>query len=1352
MQRHQNTFVGGLDKDSSINKYANSKFFDSENFRIIINEENATGALVNIKGTELKVRFYASFEPAPTIKIIGIDRSVDSVIFFVQISTTVTEVYVIPIEDIETGGLAIPIGAIISEYRVYYGEFGFTYESKIRTLCRKENENIHKVYFTDGKEPLRFMNFAESNRTILVNTPVSKLEIVPDVKLSRPEILGLISGRLKSGRVQYAYQLYNINGAESAFSPASDLVNLTSSSESINYRNFKGSDIGVDSGKGVSFSISNVDTRFDRVRVVRILHEDLNLQPQISIVYEGQYTSGVDLEVSDFGTANLGEFTVEEFTELLLNPIPQTLESKNNYLLIANTEEETFDFNYTAQAFRKKDDGNTGISYTGISNPFNNYFKTASEHYKYHTVRPTINGVILGGKGTNVEYQFRTKKIKLDATANATLFGDVSGNVYSYAQQEHSTKYVGYQRDEIYRFGLVGYDSKMRPSFVKWIDDIRFPDFEDGTETYNSDGAPLVPGTPARQVVRLQFSNPTLDPTNYKVIYTITFTIGTQSITTQLTKFKDNHSEQDWEDVYQVFYSSFVGNEPFGSIFLDPTATDYTTNPDELKLEFYCNTGDFSTSGNADIVLVSSIDPSPMTILYGVTVDPLEYTSYVAPVSSGVTIENDYNLTSEDAGELYAHVLYPAFKIKNLPRGVEAVQIVRAKRDGSNRTVVDMGTVSTLLDHTVGSYTKRFSGVTAIGANRTTLDYHSPEHLFNRAYGVTGDYLESIAELSPTTTEFTLNDQIKITKSKTYTFISGYKKSKINSGVNHIHNQNIESITTFGSDFVKNEAKFDTGLPDPALIAGTKGSCKLIKTDTDVFGGTSTNGLLGRRRYTSYPYGGITESSLANTEYIAVSDIYRYDSTELQSEQFIDVFNGDTYIGYFEYLRTIWDYDGRDSEKRLIVNEILPVESTINLQIINNDTFNSLYDGSTVNLNAIEFRGMQEIAGSWRIADTDYYNQTFNLYTYNSVYSKQNDVKKFYPAPLDVQLVADRPYRIYYSDRKIPGEFADRWTKFRPNNFLDVDTKYGEIIRLFNFRDTVFYFQPEGFGALLIEPKEMVQTSTPGPLVVGTGEVLGRYQYFSTKSGLSDYDGIVGSRQAVYYYDKLNRKVCRVEQNGARFLSDEKYISSYIKNLTPDDNVILGFDNNYSEVLFYIGDTNTLVFSELLDVFYGFHSYVPEFFISIPQGLYTVSKDDSNRFYKHGVGDYGLFYEDTVPDKSTITLIINPQGNNVSIYDVVELTLEVLAENNDNTENLCVDSIRLYNEYQDTGTIALVPDDNIIQRFRTWRINTLIDNTEVDEPRLRSASIFMDITYDNVSNYKVILHDIVTKFRSTIIR
>jgi hypothetical protein len=66
-----------------------------------------------------------------------------------------------------------------------------------------------------------------------------------------------------------------------------------------------------------------------------------------------------------------------------------------------------------------------------------------------------------------------------DIKGGDPLYVDRDYNRYmqkNYADPIIDSRYRSYQRDEIYRFGIVFYNDKFIPSPVLWIGDIRFPD------------------------------------------------------------------------------------------------------------------------------------------------------------------------------------------------------------------------------------------------------------------------------------------------------------------------------------------------------------------------------------------------------------------------------------------------------------------------------------------------------------------------------------------------------------------------------------------------------------------------------------------------------------------------------------------------------------------------------------------------------------------------------------------------------------------------------------------------------------------------------------------------------------
>ena len=138
-------------------------------------------------------------------------------------------------------------------------------------------------------------------------------------------------------------------------------------------------------------------------------------------------------------------------------------------------------------------------------NPYNIDTDGTTTKYVYR------NDGLLGGEGPNVSYRFifaelvlsstqadsgkPTNDLDLNATAasNKTIKivyedGSSANNqeilsddavIHNYANAYICANYLGYMRDEIYRFGIVFYNNKGIPSPVHWIGDIRMPSTKD---------------------------------------------------------------------------------------------------------------------------------------------------------------------------------------------------------------------------------------------------------------------------------------------------------------------------------------------------------------------------------------------------------------------------------------------------------------------------------------------------------------------------------------------------------------------------------------------------------------------------------------------------------------------------------------------------------------------------------------------------------------------------------------------------------------------------------------------------------------------------------------------------------
>lgn len=1334
---HQNTFVGGLDTDTSVNKYDNTKMVKSQNFRLLGGDKaHSAQAVSSIEYNQEVVRI----SERGGITIIGLGEIDSRLIIFAHNNTSsTTHIFEIPLDDIDPQGPLV-LTAPTSRYIKLSRNFGYTSNTILKVIATRETTQIKKVYFTDRESGIFHVNLEDEN---IQNYDINKFRLIPHTIFSPITNVELISGQLKAGRVQYAYQYYNLNGSETLFSPVSNFINTTTSSQSSQVRLYQGSDIGETTSSGVRFTIPNPSREFDRVRLVRILYEEFQAEPAIQVFQETIVPDSGGLIITDRGTQVLEEMASEEFAELLLDIIPSTWETKNNYLFVGNTLEESFDMDYNARAVRYNSNEEAYTEIHDIKNPYNLLENDSDQNfrYKYHSeLKTTDNQPVLGGKGENVEYWFRTKKLLIDQGEDIgePYIKTLSAQDGSYANWELASKYVGYQRDEIYRFGLVGYDKKGRSSFVKWIDDIRMPDFSDDIEEVEVPGFSAVHEQFAYSYMRFRMTH---HPENSMDI-TLEFSKNNQTESRRVV-FNSTDSSIPQSDL-ENFKAVFNNNKPFGTIKL--TQISYEEGSagymDTLKVRFE----DQAVNGYVDLSAYYWNDISVGSTEFKV-IDSGDYQEEVESGASNV-IQNNYNLLTieEDAGitSVYANVLYPVFKVTNLPEDIVSYQIVRVERDRENRTVIDMGMLGGLPASSENENELYFHNRLGSILDRDVFEYTSVEHLVNNLEGVQGDRLDFIStcELEDVKQFWGFQDDTNsnyIENARYYqqTFFpsdfSDNRRREIEASRDHWYIQDINHSYQFENYTILNTVFLISPASSQGL--GAKGSTKLLKTSIPA---TTSMGVLARRRTKTYPYGGATRSSLRNSIYISTNAV------NSRNSKITEVFDGDVYIGYFNYLRGL--FPGVNETEAYMVRALnFITETTVNPELLVSKDLNGFTLKEVIDLDRDRVvLAMQEEAGAHEYFDEEIFEQDFNLYTYNSVYSQPKSLQRFFPKPKDFQDIVQWPNRIYYSDKKVLGESADSWLKFRPGNMMDVDTKYGAIKALISFRDNLFCFQEKGISILGVEQRELTQTDSPGPLVVGTGETLTQPHYLSTNAGVSDYRHIVMSRNVVYFYDTLNKKICRIMEEGVEFLSDTKQIRSLTKE--PWSNVYVSYNPKYNEIVFS-HDGESLIFNEYLDTFSGVYTHRHSDSTLGNHRYFTINREESsNSIYQDSVEGSDTMYDST-PEESMLTIIVNPMGNFISLYDILELTLEVYDSGGEFLPNNTITAIRCYNEWQDTGKIELDSEDNIIQRFRTWRMNALVDHTE-DEARLRSSSLFIDIYFSNEENKKLVLHDLITKYRS----
>lgn len=503
-----NTWIGGLNRDIAKDKYPNNRYWDARNIRLLTDKGLSTGNISSETGMELSAMFPSvipgEIAPPGNIVVVGTTTIREWVVFF-TCTPSLSQIWKVRIDPTTGNPISSTVNQLnITEHLCYNQNLGFHPSHRIYARGYYETPEVAKVYFTDNYNVFRHFNIFDPDS---MSIPPSRLEIVPDIIFSSIVVDDVISGgTYKSGMVQYSYMLYNLHGAQSAFSPTTSLVHITPSDDhALNTDNYLGGGQATMSNKAVNLHINNLDQRFSHFKLVSLHYDTIDATPDIKIVHECAVPSNGTVVITDTGN-NLGTITMNEFTMLgNVNFKCKTFEIKDNMIFPANITEQFFDVDWDARAYRfhssrrarlMSSDGTiftvgptfTDI-YTGLPVPAEHdciqrkYMQTEDDNYDPGNFghRFMADGTTVGGEGPNLKYYFTIKPVVIDNDVDAKLLRTVpegSSTNPSYTNNASPIVHmdVGYLRGEIYRFGIIFRNTKGQASFVKWIGDIKMPD------------------------------------------------------------------------------------------------------------------------------------------------------------------------------------------------------------------------------------------------------------------------------------------------------------------------------------------------------------------------------------------------------------------------------------------------------------------------------------------------------------------------------------------------------------------------------------------------------------------------------------------------------------------------------------------------------------------------------------------------------------------------------------------------------------------------------------------------------------------------------------------------------------
>lgn len=450
------------------------------------------------------------------------------------------------------------------------------------------------------------------------------------------------------------------------------------------------------------------------------------------------------------------------------------------------------------------------------------------------------------------------------------------------------------------------------------------------------------------------------------------------------------------------------------------------------------------------------------------------------------------------------------------------------------------------------------------------------------------------------------------------------------------------------------------------------------------------------------------------------------------------VFTGDTYTQIYEIEGMYKAYDFNDDKSSLQSMQTvhyIPMESTINQ-----------YFDYGMNYRNTSNANLQSEAGEIKGVST----QDRPVHQYNLIYSDNGTSNDIYSPQSVVQLQNTYSQRICYSQMKTNGELLNNWNIFKPVDYIDVNSVYGELTDMFTVQDTLYFWQNKGFGKLSVNERSLVKDENSNLIQLGQGSVLQRYDYLSTKFGMRDQDMCkINVDNDIYWFDHRNRCIAAYKAvnagNGRASMqvidfTEKTNVKTLMKNCDITNTPTIEYDPNNDELLF-----NNVTLNNTGEDTDGSYTLAFNCKFDIAQSLYDIN-GCVNTIYNNKTNQDDIIYINTNAkgeicnsqlsntknntSKYYLKFIVNPNASVTKVFDNQQIVYPHMYYNTygntsfgfDNTINFSTDLSKANtlntneeNSYTDReGNVCFsIPRclNNNIQRLRgKWMIESIMNN------------------------------------------
>lgn len=348
------------------------------------------------------------------------------------------------------------------------------------------------------------------------------------------------------------------------------------------------------------------------------------------------------------------------------------------------------------------------------------------------------------------------------------------------------------------------------------------------------------------------------------------------------------------------------------------------------------------------------------------------------------------------------------------------------------------------------------------------------------------------------------------------------------------------------------------------------------------------------------PYGGSSREAMNNSIFYSFGNYYTPSQETLQNSH--DIYDGDEYISLFIY-NSCHTYNSvvyKSSTASIIY--AVPLFSRIDLKAVYGDLYPYLTNSKKYYLQdvPVSFNG---------------YNQEHSAYLYNPAYHQTPIADKLVPIDWTAQPSEKYDTRIIYSNEKTNNEQIDSWLTFKSANYMDVDTRYGEITNLRLFKNSLVFWQECATGVLSVNERTMIQDANNTNIILGNGDVLQRYDYLTTTYGSAKNKRCeTQSDTTLYWWDYIKGEILGYSGGqSVQPLNKVKNISNHIRSNDKQPEPAVTYDQDNKEVLFNVVKDGTadrcLVYNEVMQSFTSLYDLPFKHSIDISDKKYYIQNN-----------------------------------------------------------------------------------------------------------------------------------------------